>query len=250
MASDVVELERIKRNTGVEVPPPGGIDETRRLQGLLSNYEKFPEELLRYLPYGLQDFGYFPPDVIDGLIKEAELQKYNEMVKRNDPDARFSDPEFERQDLSGDVYEKLGRVDEPRRIYNITQPETLKALSGLLGAKAYYTPSRDEIVFPTGSKGIQAHEYMHRGIEKSPLTGKNVENIFSRKFHPGLTHEQEHLYIYSKTTPEVLEGIRKRDYPQMEEEDFLRYVATIEREVDRYRKDQAKKRLEELVKIF
>jgi len=237
-----------------EVVPPSGIDLNKRQQGeilsLLSDYENFPKDLLQYLPYGLQDYGFFPPELIDGLLKEAELEKYSQQRKRNDPDARRLNPEFDRQNISGDIYEELGRFDEPARIYKFTQPETLEALAKMMGAQAYYSPSRDEIVVPFQGKNAQSHEYMHRGVKKSPLTGPNVENKFYRKYHPGLTREQEHLYIHSKTTPEMLETIRKKEYPQMEKKEFLKYVSNIEKEVDRYRKDQAKKTLEELNKIF
>ena len=240
-----------------EVVPPSGIDLNKRQQGellsLLYGYEDFPKDLLQYLPYGLQDYGFFPPELIEGLLQEAELEKYSQQRKRNDPDARRLNPEVDRQNISGNIYEELGRINEPARIYKFTQPETLEALAKMMGAQAYYSPSRDEIVVPSqrnNSKNAQANEYMHRGIKKSPLTGPNVENKFYRKYHPGLTREQEHLYIHSKTTPEMLETIRKREYPQMEKKEFLKYVSSIEKEVDRYRKDQAKKTLEELNKIF
>jgi len=204
---------------------------------------------------------------LKGLLDEANLQEYNLERQRNDPDAMYTSPEYIRQDLSNNVYEKIGRATEPKSIYSYTEPSTLEVLAKKMDAQAYYHKEKDELVNPSTmvlnklikdnpelsskiSKETEAHEYMHRGLKESPIRQPTVENIYNRKYSPGVSQSDEHLYIYAKTSPERLEEIRQKFYSNIDKDSFDAGVKKIIKRIDKKRAKIAKEQLEDMVNKF
>ena len=204
---------------------------------------------------------------LKGLLDEANLQEYNLERQRNDPDAMYTSPEYIRQDVSNNVYEKIGRATEPKSIYSYTEPSTLEVLARAMDAQAYYDKEKDEIVNPITmvlnqlikdnpelsskiSKETEAHEYMHRGFKESPIRQPTVENIYNRKYSPGVSQSDEHLYIYAKTSPERSEAIRQKFYSNIDKDSFDRGVKKIIKRIDKKRTKIAKEQLEDMVNKF
>ena len=204
---------------------------------------------------------------IVGLLNEATLQEYNLQRQRNDPDAMFTSPEYKKESFTDNVYEKIGRATEPKSIYSYTEPSTLQMLAGLMGAQAYYNKGKDELVYPNEiltnkqikdnpelaskiSREDEAHEYMHRGFKESPIRKPTVENPFHRKYVRGTTADDEHLYIYAKSSPERLDEYRQKFYPNVDKDDFYSHLNKIIKRIDEKRAKIAQDQLQDMLNNF
>jgi hypothetical protein len=242
------------------------MDETKKsLLRLLENKKIFlPTVVQEYLDSSASSL---TEKQLKGLLDEAHLQEYSLLRQRNDPDAMYTSPEYIKKDVSNNVYEKIGRATEPKSIYSYTEPSTLEALAKKMKAQAYYHKDKDELVYPSTSvlnqlinnnpelaskisKETEAHEYMHRGFKESPIRQPTVENIYNRKYSPGVSESDEHLYIYAKTSPERLEEIRQKFYSNIDKDSFDAGVKKIIKRIDKKRAKIAKEQLEDMVNKF
>ena len=210
--------------------------------------KKIPENLYRFLPQGLVSRikagnGFVPETLYDDILNEAELEQYSQKTMRNDPDALYQDPQYQKQSITGNIFERLGRMDQPRRIYQYVNPLTYQ-----LGT---YAKDKDEVAYLASDKLYdllfeedaqqrknitKAHEYMHRGFEKHNLPHlREVEGV------------KEHMYIYSKLGQlDKLEELRKNMYSDLSVEEFNKKVNKLVSQIDEIAEKKLVNRLDEL----
>ena len=231
------------------------------------------------------------PEDLYMLRSEAQSQKRSQMAMRNDPDARLGEvkkgyisynPEYTTQPVTDNPLEKLGRLKPPGTIETYEHPiwAIPYAKEKLRMPIGRQSPKGDEISFPVGEPEVQAHEYMHRGIERAsknyttaglrrfigkeiiqgPLGDQSTYSMFSPLFTP--TIAAEHLYILEKTAPEFFTDkpdklIKTKDKKEREkyirsnfsklfpeykdEEKFAAYRKKIVDKIDQYIEDNPDK---------
>lgn len=210
--------------------------------------KKIPENIYRFLPQALvrtlkANNGMVPENVYDDILNEAELEQYSQKTMRNDPDALYQDPQYQKQSITGNIFERLGRMDQPRNIYQYLNPVTYD-----LGS---YAKKQDEVAYLSSDplfdllyeedaqkrkNIVKAHEYMHRGFEKQNIPQLSEVGAL-----------QEHMYIYSKLGElEQLENVRKTRYPDLSVEEFNKKVNKLVSQIDEIAEQKFANRLDEL----
>lgn len=205
---------------------------------------KFTEDDLRFLPASIADYIRLndyevPSGYGSGIRNEIETQKYNLQKQRNDPDAMYGSPEYSRESTTDSLLEAIGRLTEPKSIYNIVDPVTRLLFSEATGGAASYRSDLDELTLPAATlymsgkadPEIEAHEYIHRGLRKSPIKD--------------LTPINEHLYIGVKTgNDKLIQSIKDQYLKGMPQEEFQEKLNLLVSQIDRITERQ--NRLDEL----
>lgn len=211
------------------------------VQALQSKKNLLPSIVQKYID--LNGIENLPTETINGLIREADLQQYSLMAKRNDPDAMYKNPEISQEDLTGTIWEAVGKKTKPKELYTYTEPSTLGLLVNLDAGQGSYSPSKDSIIYPSaklfenfpGTKNdanrfareTEAHEFMHRGLKNLETNKPTVENVFSKNYLPGISDIDQHLYIYAKTSPSELGRFKERMFPTMDQKTFDSYLEGV-----------------------
>lgn len=207
---------------------------------------KFTEDDLRFLPASIADYirsnDYeVPPGYGSGIRNEINTQKYNLQRQRNDPDAMYGSPEYSRESTTDSLLEAIGRLTEPKSIYNIVDPVTRLLFSEATGGAASYRSDLDELTLPAATlymsgkadPEIEAHEYIHRGLRKNPIKD--------------LTPINEHLYIGVKTgNDKLVQSIKDQYLKNIPQEEFQEKLNLLVSQIDRIAERQNRNRLDEL----
>jgi len=211
------------------------------VQALESRKNLLPSLVQKYID--LNGIENLPTETIKGLIREADLQQYSLMAKRNDPDAMYKNPEISQKDLTGTIWEAVGKDTKPKELYTYTEPSTLGLLVNLGGGQGSYAPNQDSIIYPSAklfqnfegtknnadqlAKETEAHEFMHRGMKNLEINKPTVENVFSKNYLPGINDTDQHLYIFAKANPQRLGEFKERMFPTMDQKAFDSYLEDV-----------------------
>tara|TARA_R100001143_G_scaffold45259_1_gene40513 strand:+ start:296 stop:1240 length:945 start_codon:yes stop_codon:yes gene_type:complete len=178
------------------------------------------------------------PDDLSMLRSEAHSQKRSQMAMRNDPDARgFGDswnPEYIRQPVTDNPFERLGRRGLPKTIETYEKPIwDIPHLRTLGFKRGEYIPNEDKISFPVGEPKIQAHEYMHRRLSNDPKTSNFIvkeiiqgdlgkQSDYGNEWFATIgepLRDIHHLYIMEKTAPNFFTDKTDKEIQTMDKQE-------------------------------